>query len=74
MPESLEILKMRALICFLNEDPALCTVTGLADILGEGKQKISRLLMSLEKRGAARPQRPAAAAADAGRARTGRLL
>ena len=29
MPESLEILKMRALICFLNEDPALCTVTGL---------------------------------------------
>ena len=34
MPESLEILKMRALICFLNEDPALCTVTGLADILG----------------------------------------
>ena len=32
MPESLEILKMRALICFLNEDPALCTVTGLADI------------------------------------------
>ena len=51
MPESLEILKMRALICFLNEDPALCTVTGLADILGEGKQKISRLLMSLEKEG-----------------------
>ena len=51
MPESLEILKMRALICFLNEDPALCTVTGLADILGEGKQKISRLLMSLEKDG-----------------------
>ena len=51
MPESLEILKMRALICFLNEDPALCTVTGLADILGEGKQKISRLLRSLEKVG-----------------------
>lgn len=51
MPESLEILKMQALICFLNEDPALCTVTGLADILGEGKQKISRLLMSLEKEG-----------------------
>ena len=51
MPESLEILKMRALICFLNEDPALCTVTGLADILSEGKQKISRLLMSLEKEG-----------------------
>ena len=51
MPESLEILKMRALICFLNEDPALCTVTGLADILGEGKQKISRLLMSLENEG-----------------------
>ena len=47
MPDSLAILKMRALICFLNEDPALCTVTGLADILGEGKQKISRLLMSL---------------------------
>ena len=51
MPESLEILKMRALICFLNEDPALCTVTGLADILSEGKQKISRLLISLEKEG-----------------------
>ena len=42
---------MRELICFIKEDPTLCTVTGLADILGEGKQKISRLLMSLEKEG-----------------------
>ena len=51
MNESLEILKMRALLSFLNEDSRFCTVTGLSSVLGESKQKISRLLMSLEKDG-----------------------
>ena len=49
MTESLEILKMRVLLSFLNEDSRFCTVTGLSSVLGESKQKISRLLMSLEK-------------------------
>ena len=51
MNESLEILKMRVLLSFLNEDSRFCTVTGLSSVLGESKQKISRLLMSLEKDG-----------------------
>lgn len=51
MAESLELLKMRVLISFLNEDERTCTVTGLAAMLGEGKQKVSRILMALEKEG-----------------------
>lgn len=39
------------LLSFLNEDSRFCTVTGLSSVLGESKQKISRLLMSLEKDG-----------------------
>lgn len=62
MPESLDILKLRALLCFVSEEPSRCTVTGIAEILGEHKQKISRLLMSLEKEGLidrSNPRRPA---------------
>lgn len=51
MHESLDILKMRVLLSFLNEDSKYCTVTGLSNMLGEGKQKISRILISLEKEG-----------------------
>lgn len=46
-----EILKLRVLLCFLNESEKRCTVTGLAEILEEGKQRISRTLISLEKEG-----------------------
>ena len=51
MPESLEILKMRVLICFLNENARICTVTGLAAMFGEGKQKMHRIFATLEKEG-----------------------
>lgn len=51
MSESLEILKMRVLICFLNENARICTVTGLATMFGEGKQKIHRIFATLEKEG-----------------------
>ena len=49
MPESLDVLKLRVLLCFLNEEQKTCTVTGLAGVLGEGKQKVSRMLMALER-------------------------
>lgn len=51
MPESLEILKMRVLICFLNENARICTVTGLATMFGECKQKMHRIFATLEKEG-----------------------
>lgn len=51
MPESLEILKMRVLICFFNENARICTVTGLATMFGEGKQKMHRIFATLEKEG-----------------------
>lgn len=51
MPESLEILKMGVLICFLNENARICTVTGLATMFGEGKQKMHRIFATLEKEG-----------------------
>ena len=51
MPESLEILKMRVLICFLNENARICTVTGLATMFGEGKQKMHRIFATMEKEG-----------------------
>ena len=51
MLESLEILKMRVFICFLNENARICTVTGLATMFGEGKQKMHRIFATLEKEG-----------------------
>lgn len=51
MIDSQEILKLRVLLSFLNEDEALCTVTGLSEIFSEGKQKISRILIAMEKDG-----------------------
>lgn len=51
MIKSLDILKLRVLLCFLNEDEKTCTVTGLSALLGEGKQKMHRLLAALEREG-----------------------
>lgn len=70
MPESLDVLKLRVLLCFLNEEQKTCTVTGLAGVLGEGKQKVSRMLMALEREGLldrSDPRRPCLT--EAGRAR-----
>ena len=50
MSESLDVLKLRVLLCFLNEEPKTCTVTGLAGVLGEGKQMVSRRDGRLEER------------------------
>lgn len=51
MPESLDILKLKLLLSFQNEDPSMCTVTELAQIHRESKQKVSRMLMAMEKEG-----------------------
>jgi Mn-dependent DtxR family transcriptional regulator len=51
LTESPEILKLRILLCFQNEDPSICTVTGLSRLLDASKQKISRAFISLEKEG-----------------------
>lgn len=39
MPESLDILKLRVLLSFLDEDPKTCTVTGLAGVLARGSRR-----------------------------------
>lgn len=49
--DPIDVLKLRVLLAFLNEAPKVCTVTGLAGLLREGKQRISRILMTLEKEG-----------------------
>ena len=70
MSESLDVLKLRVLLCFLNEEQKTCTVTGLAGVLGEGKQKVSRIFMALEREGLldrSNPRRPCLT--EAGRAR-----
>ena len=70
MSESLDVLKLRVLLCFLNEEQKTCTVTGLSGVLGEGKQKVSRMLMALEREGLldrSDPRRPCLT--EAGRAR-----
>lgn len=52
------------------KQPKTCTITGLAGVLGEGKQKVSRMLMALEREGLldrSDPRRPCLT--EAGRAR-----
>lgn len=51
MSGSLDVLKLRILLCFLESEEKGCTVTGIAKILGEEKYTISRMLMALEKDG-----------------------
>ena len=47
----MDILKLRTLLYFLNEDSKMCGVTNIARTLGEEKYTISRTLSSLEKEG-----------------------
>lgn len=49
MPNSMEILRLRILLCFLQAEDNICTVTGLAKTLGEEKYTISRIISTLEK-------------------------
>ena len=49
MAESSEVLRLRALLSFYNDENA--TVTGLARSLGEEKYTISRLLSAMEEEG-----------------------
>lgn len=51
MPNTYEILKLRILLSFLREDESMQKVTKLAEMFGEGKKKISRILQSLERDG-----------------------
>ena len=49
MAESSEVLRLRALLSFYDDENA--TVTGLARSLGEEKYTISRLLSAMEEEG-----------------------
>lgn len=51
MPDSVEILRLRALLCFLKDESNTCTVTKISRVLGEEKYTITRILTSLEKDG-----------------------
>lgn len=51
MSENMDILKLRTLLYFLNEDSKMCRVTNIARTLGEEKYTISRIISSLEKDG-----------------------
>lgn len=51
MSGSLEVLKLRVLLCFLRADPVECTVTGISRMLHEEKYKVSRAMMALERDG-----------------------
>lgn len=51
MKDDVEILRLRVLLCFLQTDEGLPTVTGISRTLGEEKYKISRAIQALEKEG-----------------------
>lgn len=51
MPESMELLKMRILICFLKMSPDRCTVTNLSKTLVMEKYTVSRAMIALERDG-----------------------
>lgn len=46
-----ELLKMKILVYFHQNEPSLCTVGKMADRLGSFKQKISKLMIELETEG-----------------------
>lgn len=50
MQKSADVIKLRTLLCFLNEEKE-CTVTNIARTLGVEKYLISRVLAALEKDG-----------------------
>lgn len=47
----MDILKLRVLLCLLNEDTKACSVTNIARILRKEKYTISRILIALEQEG-----------------------
>lgn len=49
MNTSIDILRLRVLLCFLSADKTSCTVTGISKTLGEQKYKIARILSALEQ-------------------------
>ena len=51
MRDDYEILKLRVLLCFLKNDADTCTVGGISKTLDVAKQRISRVLIDLEKEG-----------------------
>lgn len=51
MPDSSDILRLRTLLCFLQEESRICSVSNISRILGVEKYIISRILVSLEKDG-----------------------
>lgn len=51
MSENIDILKLRILLCFYNEDVGNCNVTNIARTLGIEKYTVSRMLKALEQEG-----------------------
>ena len=72
MPDKIDKLKIRILMCFVKMTPENCTVTGLARTLAVEKYAISRAMLALEKEGlldrsdSRRPKLTAAGAKEAG--------
>ncbi len=68
MPDKIDKLKIRILMCFVKMTPENCTVTGLARTLAVEKYAISRAMSALEKEGLldrSDPRRPKLTAAGA---------
>lgn len=62
MTETMDLLKLRVLLCFLRSTPENCNVTGISRTLKEEKYTISRVLRHLEDAGLvdrSAPRRPA---------------
>lgn len=51
MSENNDILRLRILLCFFNEDAGGCNVTNIARTLGIEKYTVSRILKALEQEG-----------------------
>ena len=51
MPDKIDKLKIRILMCFVKMTPENCTVTGLARTLAVEKYAISRAMLALGKEG-----------------------
>lgn len=49
MPDTIDILKLRILICLLKMSPESCTVTNLAKTLATEKYAVSRAMSMLER-------------------------
>ncbi len=51
MSLSLDVLRLRVLLCFYNNNSKDCSVTNVSRILNEEKYKVSRVIIELEKEG-----------------------